>query len=66
MSDPNVGGWLRSVTPGTSERFRHYLEKFCDFSRLSPSELLTLAQSDKVKTIIQPICPVQVAGMKGI
>ena len=50
MSDPSVGGWLRSVTPGTSERFRHYLEKFCDFSRLSPSELLTLAQSDKVKT----------------
>ena len=49
IDDPKVSVWLRSVTTRSKRQYGYYLKKFCDFSNLSPVELLTLAQSDKMK-----------------
>jgi integrase len=46
---PEIKGWLRSVAPLTGKRYLYYLKGFCSFSRLSPRQLLSLAQNDKMR-----------------
>src|SRR5260370_12330333 len=43
-----VGSWLRGVMPGTSRRYLYYINEFCAFSKLSPNQLVSLAQRDKM------------------
>src|SRR5712692_1167694 len=43
-----VGSWLRGVTPATSRRYLYYINEFCAFSKLSPSQLVSLAHRDKM------------------
>jgi integrase len=45
---PAVSSWLRGVATGTGQKYRHYINKFFAFSKLSPGQLLSLAQRDKV------------------
>lgn len=48
-SDPRISAWLRSLSPRSRRAYGYYFNKFCDFSKLSPLNLLALAQSDKMK-----------------
>jgi integrase len=43
-----VSTWLGTVAPGTGLRYRHYMEKFCAFSKLTPRQLLSLAHRNKM------------------
>src|SRR5260370_13203405 len=43
-----ANSWLCGVTPATSRRYAYYIKEFCAFSKLSPNQLVSLAQRDKM------------------
>src|SRR5260370_21543862 len=43
-----ANSWLCGVTPATSRRYAYYIKEFCSFSKLSPRQLVSLAQKDKM------------------
>src|SRR2546422_10416427 len=48
MDYPAVRSWLNSVNTLTGRRYYYYLKGFCSFSKLSPRQLVSLAQRDKI------------------
>jgi len=48
MDYPVVKNWVASVNILTGRRYFYYLKGFCSFAKLNPTQLVSLAQRDKI------------------